>query len=77
MHVRDGWHFEGKEDGVVRIAKVSNACVHEILLTKNDWESIKKEVQTVLPIGRGARMKAAPVVAPKTTPVKPVVSSLK
>ena len=77
MHVRDGWHFEGKDEGVVRIAKVSNACVHEILLTKDDWESIKKEVQVAHPIGRGARMKAAP--KPKPTPVasKPVVSSLK
>ena len=81
MHVRDGWYFEGKDDGVVRVAKISNGCLHEILLPKDDWESIKKEVQVAHPIGRGARMKAAPkVVAPKPTPISkpaPVVSSLK
>jgi hypothetical protein len=76
MHIRDGWYFEGREDGVVRIAKVSNSCTHEILLSKNDWESIKKEVQIAHPIGRGAKMKAAPIKPPATTIGKSTVKTV-
>ena len=61
MHVQDNWYFEARENGDVRIAKTGGVCVHELIVTKAVWESIKKEVEAK-PItkGRGAKMKAAP-----------------